>query len=168
MIYSQKKIIIIGSIVKTHGVHGALMVRLIAGFNTSILNKASSCFLMIRNKPVPFKVLEAIESSNCEVILLFADIQSKPHAEEFLNLEIAVERNSPIRKKKTDNILLLVGYKIYNDGVLVGTVQNIENPGKQFLFVLENDLLLPAHDDLIEFIDDKKKSIFMKLPEGLI
>ena len=77
-----------------------------------------------------------------------------------------------VRLTKGDYTKQIIYYcwlaKIFNEGVLIGTVQNIENPGKQFLFVLENELLIPAHDDLIEKIDDKKKSIFMKLPEGLV
>lgn len=168
MIYRQKKLITIGSIVKTHGVHGGLLLRLIQGYNTSILNKLGYCFLQIRSKPVPFKILEATESNQSEIILNLEGIHSKPIAEDLLNLELSVERNNPIRKKKTDNILLLVGYKVYNDDKLIGTVLNIDNPGKQFLFVLENDLLLPVHEDLILKIDDKKKSIFMNLPEGLV
>lgn len=168
MIYKQKKIVTIGSIVKTHGVHGALLLRLIQGFNASILNKASYCFLLLRNKPVPFKLIEIIESNDAEIILQFLNITTKPEAEHLLNLELAIERNSPIRKRKTDNILLLIGYKVYNHEVLIGTIQKIENPGKQFLFVLEKEVLVPVHDDLIELIDDKKKSVFMNLPEGLI
>jgi 16S rRNA processing protein RimM len=151
-----------------HGVQGDLILRLIEGYNPSILNKTKWCFLTIRNKPVPFKLEEAIECNQSEVIIRIKDINSKPDAEQFLNYEVSVERKTPIRKNKTDNILLLIGYKIFNEGKLIGTIQNIENPGKQFLFVLENDLLIPVHEDLIERIDDKQKSIFMILPEGLV
>ncbi len=168
MIYRKKKLVSIGTLVKTHGVHGAMILRLIQGYNPSIINKVDYCFLSINSKPVPYKIAEATESNQAEIILGFENINSKPEAEELLNLDIAIERNSPIRKKKTDNILLLLGYKVFDDGIQVGTVLNIENSGKQFLFVLENEILLPIHEDLIESIDDKSKSIFMNLPEGLI
>ncbi len=168
MIYLQKKLLTVGSFVKTHGVQGALILRLVQGINPSILNKTKWCFLNIRSKPVPFKLDEVVEMNSTELIIQLENIKSKPEAELFLNYEMAVERNAPVRKNKTDNILLLIGYKIFNEGELIGTVQGIENPGKQFLFVLENDLLIPVHEDLIEKIDDRKKSIFMILPSGLV
>jgi len=168
MIYAQKKILNIGSIVKTHGVQGSMLLKLNAGYSPSIISDLEWCFFKIREKPVPFKIAEAIEIGPSEVILHLDDINSKPDAENYLNYEIAIERNKPVRKRKTDNINLLVGYKVYNQKKLVGSIAYIEDTGKQFLFVMDNDLLLPAHDDLIEDIDDKSKSIFMQLPEGLV
>lgn len=168
MIYRQKKLITIGSLVKTHGVQGAMVLRLIQGYNPSILNKSNYCFLNIRNKPVPFKLEEVQESNLTDIIVQLDSIASKPDAEDFLNYQLSIERKTPIRKKKTDNILLLIGYSVYNAGKLIGTVINIENHGKQFLLVLEDELLIPAHDDLIESIDDAKKTIYMKLPDGLV
>ncbi|MCX6190509.1 MAG: ribosome maturation factor RimM [Bacteroidetes bacterium] len=168
MIYQQKNIVPIGSIVKTHGVQGALLLRLFEGFNFSILNNSEYCFLMIRSKPVPFKMDDMFESNATDIVLQFHDFATKPEAEQFLNLEVAVEQNKPVRKQKTEHILSLLGYKIFNDKKLVGTIQDIENTGMQLLFVLEDDLLIPAHDDLIDVIDKKKKIVYMNLPDGLI
>jgi 16S rRNA processing protein RimM len=168
MIYSKKKIINIGCIVKTHGVQGELVLRLSPGYNSSLLNKVKWCFINIRQKPVPFKILEASEGSTSDVILELQDIQNKPEAEKYLNYDISIERETAIRKGKTENINLLLGYQIYNNGNLIGTIEDIENTGKQFLFVLNDGTLLPAHDDLIEKIEDRKKIVFMQLPEGLI
>jgi 16S rRNA processing protein RimM len=168
MIYKNKKIVNIGTIVKLHGVQGGMILRLSAGYSVSIIEKASWCFISFRNKPVPYKIDEVIEMGPSEIILHIENISTKEGAEQFLNKELGVEQTIPTRKKKTDNILLLNGYKVYDHKKLIGTIQKIENTGKQFLFVLEKELLIPAHDDLIESIDDKKKSVFMKLPDGLV
>ncbi len=168
MIYQKKNIISIGSIVKTHGVQGALLLRLNEGLSGSILNHSEYCFLMIRSKPVPFKMEDVFESNATDIVLQFHDFATKPEAEQFLNLEVAVEQNKPLKKQKTDQLLSLLGYKIFNDKKLVGTIQDIENTGMQLLFVLEDDLLIPAHDDLIDAVDKKKKIVYMNLPDGLI
>jgi len=36
------------------------------------------------------------------------------------------------------------------------------------LFCLDNGLLLPANDDLLERIDVKQRQIVMNIPEGLL
>jgi 16S rRNA processing protein RimM len=168
MIYQQMQIVNIGAIVRTHGVKGAVVVRLTPGNNPASLEKARWCFLMIRNKPVPFEIEEILATGDDEVVLTLEGINDKPKAETILNTDIALEIKKQARKKKSQVIHDLLGFSISSGGEIVGQVKEIEDTGKQLLFVIEDEKLIPAHEDLIESIDEKQKIIYMDLPEGLL
>ena len=56
-------------------------------------------------------------------------------------------------------------------GTEVGKIENILNPKTNPLFIInedaENELLIPANEELIISVDDDKKVIVADLPEGL-
>ena len=53
-------------------------------------------------------------------------------------------------------------------GQLVGRIAAIDDQTANVLFELEDGTLIPAADDLVTEIDQKKRQIHMTLPDGLL
>jgi len=168
MIYLQKHFINIGKIVRLHGVHGALLLRLYPGEGEDIMNEVEWCFMDQRQKPVPYKVLKTSILNREELILELEGINRIEEAKNFLNSEVSIERMEDLKGTNLGGMKFLKGFGINNRGINIGTILDIEYTGSQYLFVIENGNLLPAHPDLIEKIDEDKHMIYMKLPDGLI
>ena len=66
----------------------------------------------------------------------------------------------------------ILGYKIYSDRKLIGTIEGVDDSTANILFsvITESgeELLIPATDDFVEEIDDEKREITMNLPDGLL
>jgi 16S rRNA processing protein RimM len=168
MIYRKKKLLTVGAIVRTHGVYGSVVVRFLPGADPLVLEKEGWCFLSIRGKPVPFALKKVYENNNGEAVVEFNGVDSKPDTEFLIGLELSVEQLRSFKKQKVKDISLLKGYAVFNNGAEVGTILDIESTGKQYLFVLEDEKLIPVHDDLINSINDIERRVYMDLPEGLI
>lgn len=168
MVYTGKRILELGNLVRTHGVKGNLVLRLLPGWNENILNDLQWIFLMIRNKPVPFQVSFSQALNDKEIQVQLDGVDTKEAAEVFLHTPLAMEAGRVRRKKVTDNLSFLSGYRVMAGNVIAGTIKIIESHGPQLLFVLDNGILIPAHEDFIVEIDDKKKEVKMQLPEGLL
>jgi 16S rRNA processing protein RimM len=167
MIYRKKNFRALGKIVRAHGVKGAVALRLEEGMNNDVLEGEEWCFLMIRNKPVPFRILDAAAMSDNEVILELEGFETKESVENILGLQLSIQSKRPVLRSQSV-IDDLAGYQIFDEGKSIGRIDHIEDTGMQLLFAIEDDILIPAHDDLIESIDDENKIVYMNLPEGLL
>lgn len=168
MVYADKRILELGTLVRTHGVKGNLVLRLLPGWNDTILNNTRWIFLMIRSKPVPFMLTSCQPLNDKEVQVQLDGVATKEDAGELLQLPLAMEAKRMKRKAVHDNLSLFTGYSIISDGKNVGTIKAIEEHGPQLLFALDNGVLIPAHDDFIVSVDDEAEVIVMNLPEGLL
>jgi 16S rRNA processing protein RimM len=65
---------------------------------------------------------------------------------------------------------MLVGFEIVNaaNGKTVGRVAAIDDSTANILFEMEDGMLIPANDDLIEVIDAEQQQIKMNIPQGLL
>jgi len=91
------------------------------------------------------------EFKGCRVFLTSGDTE-KPHA---------------------DNYEELNGFNVFDEnGNKIGTVNNvIQNPRQWLLSILSvkgKEILLPVHEDLILGVDNAKRVIIVKIPEGLL
>ena len=162
--------ILLGKIIKSFGFEGALTVKTEKIFNNKIL-EMGSVFLEIEGKPVPFII------DRCEVVddslirLTFNGYDSFEKISKFIGCRVFL--TSEIELDNSENDLhQLEGYQIYESGNnLLGTVMKvIENPGQVLLAIrtsLNNEILVPLHQDFIISFDKKKKIILMDLPDGL-
>ena len=64
----------------------------------------------------------------------------------------------------------LVGFEIVDasNRKAIGTIADIDDSTVNILFEMENGMLIPANDDLIEDIDAEQRTITMNIPKGLL
>jgi 16S rRNA processing protein RimM len=65
-----------------------------------------------------------------------------------------------------------VGFDVFNEGLLVGKIEEINDQTDNVLFCVVTDsdemVMIPAVEDFIVDIDHKNKALYLDLPEGLL
>jgi 16S rRNA processing protein RimM len=168
MVYREKNYRLIGKLIRAHGVKGAIALRTVPGVRMNVLDDIRWCFLQFRDKPVPFRIREILSSDEGEIILMMDGFDDKAAIEELLGHQLFIESIKPVLESKDEVMERLAGYAVSSDGKIIGKIDHMEDTGAQLLFALDDDVLIPAHEDLIERIDEKTHTVYMNIPEGLI
>lgn len=162
--------ILIGRITKVSGFEGAVTVKIDKRFSGDLPDN-EPVFLEIEGRPVPFFIAES-EYSGADILKVkFKYYDSIEKVKEFVDCRIFSTSVKPAISKDED-IADLAGYSVYTGGnALLGPVSEIiENPGQWLLVVTTpegKEILIPFHSDLIISISRRKKTLRMRIPEGL-
>jgi 16S rRNA processing protein RimM len=163
--------IFLGSITKTHGISGELLVRSPA-MSYSLTDSWDLVFIEIDRILVPFFIESFHQLDNHTLILNIRDINDKNTASAYLKKKVHVPR-SAIRD--TGGSIADPGLDSYTvidteKGELGRIVEHIglkDNP----LFLVtdgKNQFYLPASKELISRIDTRQKKVFVTMPEGIV
>lgn len=165
-----KEVIKIGKVTKTHGVSGELSCT----FVNDIFGDDEAPYLVadIDGIFVPFFIEEYRFKSDVTALIKFEDIDDTDSAKLLVGRELYF----PVKYISDDQPLNcgedILGYKIYSDNRFIGTVVGVDDTTANVLFSVETEsgeeILIPAVDDLVDTIDDKKREIVMNLPDGLL
>ena len=163
--------ILLGQIKKVNGYEGAVTIKLANSFIENI-PQLESVFIEIDGKPVPFFISEYNYSGHDILKLKFADYNTAEMVAEFRGCKVFLT-TSDNTASKDSNYEDLVGFKVIDENkTAVGNVAEIiHNPEQWLLTIISaqgKEILLPVHEDLILRIDDNKKIITVKIPDGLL
>ncbi len=155
----------IGTITKTHGFDGAVVVRSESGISREPA-QGEPVFIVIDGIPVPFFTREAYSPSPDTLVISFDDYLTEEAVIKLKGCEVRItDTDHP--DKDAD----LTGFTVKDEtsgftGVITSV---ITNPGQLLLEVRsgKGDVLIPLHPDLIIRIDRKRHIIVMSLPSGL-
>ena len=98
-------------------------------------------------------------------------IDTQERASELTHSKVWFPRAlTPADEEEAPSLASLVGFDLVEatSNTVVGRIASIDDTTANVLFELENGLLVPAHDELVEAIDMAKKTIIMHIPEGLL
>jgi 16S rRNA processing protein RimM len=164
---------IVGTIAKTHGVHGQVVLRL-NDLNFDEIIKMETVFLEIDGLPVPFFIAEYSEKNYDSVILSLEDVCLEEKARELVGCRVFLATNDikPARLKELDELETLIGYDVFdlNHGRL-GILKDIINVEQNPLFRIvhgKKEILVPMQPEFIHKIDKLKKQLTVDTPTGLI
>jgi 16S rRNA processing protein RimM len=159
----------IAIVTKVHGYQGEVKIKCKPEFVFTD-HFPEIVFLLINNKPVPFFVEYFTILDSTSLIVKFESIKNKDEAIRITKLDLYAETNS--LENDSDDFSqpsLLNGYQVFNqDEVFAGNITDFFPNATQFLLELDNNILVPLHEDLIIKIDKKKKIIWLQIAEGLI
>jgi 16S rRNA processing protein RimM len=162
----------IGKLIKVHGVHGHLIAdhNLITNIDFGSwdalmieLNPGSFIPYFIEEiseqSPTSFKIkLETIDNPECAKLLTQKNIYASPSM-KINTEEVKVEADS------------FIGYTLYDNDTKVGTIENLLNPALSPLFIInehtDNEILIPANEELFVSVDRDTLPLIMDLPQGL-
>lgn len=169
MVYNAN--ILLGRIIKIQGYDGTVIVKLEEDFIDNT-NQMKSVFLVIEGKPVPFFICSCEYAGGDILKLRFERFETYEKVSGFTGCQVFLtsgeEKNTP-----SDNNKSITGYKVVlKNKSLVGRIEEIiHNPGQELLKVISpehKEILIPFHEDLVIHLDQKKRTITVQLPEGLI
>ena len=162
---NRKDFIIAGVVEKIHGTKGGLRLS----FEQKI-NLKEWVFIEINNKPVPF-FMESISGNEYDKIVQLKGIVNPNEAQRLVGnalLAPATKANRKTKKVDLDIIDFILIDETYGE---LGKVMDVEELPQQLIIHTNfkgKDLLIPAVDEFILDINQKKKTIYLSLPEGIL
>lgn len=169
----------IGRIGKPHGVKGEMNFM----FDDDVFDTTDSDYIIIETEGilVPFFFEEYRFRNDNTAIIKLEGIDTQEQAREFTNCVVYFERSVAENAEDETSSLLspqknrqIVGFTIVDaqTGKSIGTIKDIDDSTINVLLVIESEdqqqMLIPANEDLIEGIDLQRQTITMRLPDGLL
>ncbi len=163
----------VAKVIKSFGVKGEMIIRYSPSFQGN-LDEKRPVFIAFDGLPVPF-FIESIRGKGVDQALVkLHGINSEQMVKEFAGEVIFLEQKGK-RSKAEAQISDIYGFSVFNpEGELIGKVSHFyDYPGNPCFGILrtedgEREILLPAHEDIIQKIDPRKKMLVANIPEGLL
>lgn len=163
MIFSTGPLTEVGRVIKTHGYEGKLRFEL---FNGIEIDLKEPVFMMFDHKPVPF-FLKEISKANPHIVAVI-DVDSLEHAQQFLSKALYL----PALETVDDDDDSYIGFEVFDTNIgSLGKIKEIMENAAQDIIVVDyngRDLMIPFVDELIEEVNETKRTIVFRLPDGLI
>ncbi|MGM5629564.1 ribosome maturation factor RimM [Apibacter raozihei] len=161
----------LGTITRTHGLKGHLVVKLDTD-EPEAYNNLESVYVDFNGMPVPFFINECQPLGNLSLRIKFEDssldIQTMIGCDLYLPLSTL-----PKLDGKQFYYHEVINFNIYDDAHhLIGSIIEINAQGPQALFLVrlseDKEILIPIINDWIIEVHREEKYISMKLPEGIL
>jgi len=172
---TREELILIGHYNKPHGVAGEISATV--DVDAGVLQELSCLVSEIDGIYVPFFV-NACRVKTVDTMLITIDgIDSEHEAARLVNHDIyALKRDYSQASDEADAdgypLDYFIGYELRDaDGRSVGQIIDVDEQTENALFIVNRDdqeLMVPASDDLIVEFDTDNKVMVMDLPQGLI
>ena len=168
---SKEKYLFLGSIKKTYGVAGALLIQT-AGHNFRFKKSWEAVFIKIDGILVPF-FLESRDQPDADTLILKIDqLNDKDSASVFVHRETYISRNDLLSREEDFGGSMLEGYTVIDAAAgELGVIRQFVDVKANPLFFIasgKKEFYVPASPDLITRTDTRNKIIYMHLPEGLV
>jgi len=166
------RLIGIGFTKKTHGSQGELKITLKEEYFDDFV-KSEVVFIQVQGKPLPF-FIENLRDAG-DILLKFEDVDSPDDAKQLTSKELFLrEKDIELKKAVSGKITfeLMVGFELFDEQTgLIGKIEAVETMPQQFLAVVDyqgKSVFIPLHEKMVVSLDEKKKEIVLRLPEGLL
>jgi 16S rRNA processing protein RimM len=156
----------VGSAVKVHGTKGELKFVLTQNFKIK-----EWAFLEFRGKPVPFYIEHTKAEFADEMIMKLRSIDSVEQASTYIGKPLLMLAKQ-VKMVKNANDWNLQGYSMMDEqmgelGIITGIIDNTY----QSLALVNyqgREIMVPLVDEIVLEINDKKKEVFVAIPDGLL
>lgn len=176
---TREELIEIGIYNKPHGIGGEISATF--DYDSNLIADLNCLISNINGIYVPFFIDDMRAKNNSTVLLKIDGIDNEKDAKLLVNKKIYAQKS--LFKELCDEIQYdenseelpldyFIGFTLKNDdGEIIGTITDVDCTTENYLFIIEqgeNNLLIPAADDLIMEMDIKERILIMSIPEGLL
>lgn len=162
----------IGYVQKPHGIHGELVIRFQEEYYET-LEEMPVLLLEIDQLLVPFFITEdgLRFKSDESVIVKFDWVNTDLKAKELCGLSVYVDQHDVVQQN--DELLphALVGFKLFDETLgLIGEINDVHDYAGNLLISVDyqgQEALVPLNEDLIVSLDEDRREIELRIPEGL-
>lgn len=161
----------IGSVTKAHGING--QINLTVNYDIDNIDFPKFIFVEFNKKLTPYKVTEINIKNQDNILLQLYNISSEQKAKKFLlgNDVYIDKKNISSADILNNNLAYLINYTIVDVNTdFTGKIDDIIEYENNAVFSIKKDkhvILIPVANELISEIDDKTKTIYISIPEGL-
>ncbi len=162
----------IGQITRPHGLGGEVNFT----FTDDVFDRVDCDYLIIEMDGilVPFFVEEYRFRKSDTALLKFLDVDDQETAKQFTNKPVFFPKKFSDGEKPADFTWdFFIGFTLFDEKmILKGVIKDVDTSTPNTLFGVETpnqeELLIPAHEDMIIDIDPDKRVLKMNLPDGLV
>lgn len=161
----------IGLLTKPHGVKGEIAFS----FTDDVFDRVECDYLicLMEGILVPFYIEEYRFKSDSVALVKFERIENAEQARRFTNVEVYFPLK--LAEEAPDGDLswnYFVGFKVFDEHLgELGEIKEVDDTTINTLFVIDHqgkELLVPAQEEFILRMDNRKRCMTLQLPEGLI
>lgn len=154
----------IGYFSKTHGLKGELQLNITCDFD---IENCNAILIKTSGGDSPQFISEFRENKNGFIILL-EEIDTIEKAKPFVGKKVTANEEFVFEEETHP----LIGYTLIDQNFgEVGTITDIDDSGANPVFNIDHkgkQVILPYNEDLVNSIDENKKTLNYAAPEGLI
>lgn len=171
---TEEQLIEIGTITKVHGLKGEVQVAL----TDTVFDDVEQCEYLVVPMDgifVPFFIESYRMRGETGALMLFEGIDSADKASAMCGLPVYFDRRCFTAEEAdeydeaAEEEQGLIGYKIIDINLgEIGEITDINDQTANVLFIVNDEIMIPAADELIVDIDDEKQVVIMQLPQGLL
>lgn len=162
----------IGRLGRPHGVKGEITFQI----SDDVFDRVDAEYLLLELDGilVPFFMEEYRFKSDETVLMKFCDIDTQEQARSLTGAEVYFPRELSDSDEAGFGWSEIVGFKLIDSttGREVGTIDHVDDSTINTLFDITtpagDSLLVPAHEELIEKVDAEARTIWTRLPEGIM
>jgi 16S rRNA processing protein RimM len=160
----------IGRFRKPHGVHGEITLS----FTDDSFDRSDCPFLIspVDGIFVPFRLTEYRFTSDTSAIVSLEGMNTSERVSLLTNLDVYYPQKHLANHDALQDMDGLTGYEMIDAAHgSIGTISDIDTSTVNTLFVItdgQRELLVPAAEEFITGIDSDKRTIHVRLPEGLL
>ena len=166
----ENEVILLGTCTRTHGRRGELHII----SDNDLLSQADDPqFVLFRLNEIltPFRLTEWREKGANAYIVSLDGITTEEQAQRLCGNSVYLLRRD--LTDDPDEPLItwqdLIGYEVIdNEMGSLGQIKNVDDSTLNTLFLLDNDVVIPAHEDFITEINSEARQLHVSLPAGLI
>ena len=160
---SPEKLLLLGKVVRPHGLAGLLKVWSYAQSEESFL-KAGRVFLKSDDGEFQEFTIISITPHKKTFLLKLKEMISLREAEDYRGAEIYVSRSALSHDREDEYFWFdLIGMRVFSDqGDYVGTIEQILSTAAHDLYVArkgDNEILIPAIHEVVEKIDIENRKM---------
>jgi 16S rRNA processing protein RimM len=169
---SPENLLLVGKVIRPHGLGGLLRIRSYAHSEESFLNAGTVFLKSDQQELLEYRVLSAKPHKNI-LLMSLEEISSLEEAEKYRGNEIFINKDSLNREREDEHFWFeLIGLKVYlNNGRYIGRLKEIlSTPGNDIYVVRKEDseFFIPAVHEVIEVIDLENMEMIISEIEGLL
>lgn len=162
----------LGKIVKKYSFKGDLLVKLDTD-EPEMYEEMESVLVDKRNKLIPFFIEESQLHKSDLLRIRFEDIETEEDANALIGAELYLPLD--LLPKLTGNLFYyheIIGFTAEDEAFgEIGKITGVNDVTPQALFEIDREgkqILIPMTDHFIQKVDRRNKTIYLKVPEGLI
>ena len=165
-------LLLVGKVIRPHGLEGLLRIRSYAQSEKSFLN-AGTVFLKTASGETHEHAVLSVSPHQSIFLLTLKGLDSLEEAEKYRGAAIYIGKES-LRRETDDEYFWheIIGMRVYlTSGEFIGTIKQVIPTGSNDVFVVrkeKSEILVPGIHEVVQEIDLQGKKMIIDAMEGLL
>ena len=161
----------LGKILSAHGLTGELLLEHTLG-KASSLKKVEVLFIEDYKKALlPYFVTSSRKKTADAVFISLEGINTRERAHQLVSRAVWIPEELYHQLASKNAPANLLGYQIVENDKEIGLITEVIEQPQQLVckvFIQEQEVLIPLHEDTLLSIDHAAKKVIVQLPDGLL